>query len=76
MLRGAGDLGETLQKPVLSNAPLEKANQMNDSNHSEGHCAIDLGEEEFTVGRPHPMIDNNLRMRRLLQEAHDPEVRR
>jgi FdrA protein len=35
---------------------------------------VDLGEEEFTVGRPHPMIDNDLRMRRLLQEARDPDV--
>ncbi len=38
------------------------------------HTAVDLGEEEFTVGRPHPMIDNDLRIRRLLQEARDPEV--
>ena len=41
---------------------------------SQGHCAVDLGEEEFTVGRPHPMIDNDLRIRRLLQEARDPET--
>ncbi len=40
----------------------------------EGHCAVDLGEDEFTVGRPHPMIDNGLRIRRLMQEAADPEV--
>jgi FdrA protein len=40
----------------------------------EGHCAVDLGEDEFTVGRPHPMIDNDLRIRRLMQEASDPEV--
>jgi len=33
-----------------------------------------LGEEEFTVGRPHPMIDNDLRIRRILQEAQDPET--
>ena len=63
-----------VKKPVLSNAPLEKAQQMADSNKSTGHCAIDLGEEEFTVGRPHPMIDNDLRIRRILQEAKDPEV--
>jgi succinyl-CoA synthetase alpha subunit len=39
-----------------------------------GHYAIDLGEDEFTVGRPHPMIDNDLRIRRLTQEARDPQV--
>ena len=45
-----------------------------DSTKSHQHTAVDLGEEEFTVGRPHPMIDNDLRIRRLLQEARDPEV--
>ncbi len=45
-----------------------------DSTKSIEHTAVDLGEEEFTVGRPHPMIDNDLRIRRLLQEARDPEV--
>lgn len=63
-----------LAQPVLSNAPLDKANQMPDSTRSQGHCTVDLGEEEFTVGRPHPMIDNTLRIRRLQQEAQDAEV--
>ena len=65
---------ELLGKPVLSNAPLEESKRLPDSNLSQGHCAIDLGEEEFTVGRPHPMIDNDLRMRRILQEARDPQT--
>jgi FdrA protein len=47
---------------------------MADSTRSEKHATVDLGEEEFTVGRPHPMIDNDLRIRRILQEARDPEV--
>jgi len=38
------------------------------------HSLLDLGEDEFTVGRLHPMIDNDLRIRRLRQEAADPEV--
>jgi FdrA protein len=61
-----------LDHPVFSNAPLVPEHKMPDSNHSQGHSAIDLGEEEFTVGRPHPMIDNDLRIRRLMQEAADP----
>ena len=65
---------ELMSEPVLSNAPLDKAKTMKDSTRSEGHCTIDLGEEEFTVGRPHPMIDNDLRIRRIYQEAADPEV--
>lgn len=62
--------------PVYSNAPLptHKEWQLPDSTRSQGHTAVDLGEEEFTVGRPHPMIDNDLRIRRLMQEARDPET--
>jgi len=60
--------------PVFSNAPLHEANHLPDSNSSLRHTVVDLGEEEFTVGRPHPMIDNDLRIRRLLQEARDPET--
>jgi FdrA protein len=66
---------ELLKERVWSNAPLKQADRLPDSTRSQGHSAIDLGEEEFTVGRPHPMIDNDLRIRRLLQEAQDPQVR-
>lgn len=59
---------------VLSNVPLRKNDRLPDSTRSQGNCAVDLGEEEFTVGRPHPMIDNDLRIRRLMQEACDQEV--
>ena len=38
------------------------------------HTILDLGADEFTVGRLHPMIDQDLRLRRLRQEAADPEV--
>jgi FdrA protein len=59
---------------VWSNVPLEPRWRLPDSSRSTGHCALDLGEEEFTVGRPHPMIDYDLRVRRLRQEGADPEV--
>ncbi|HEY3312566.1 MAG TPA: acyl-CoA synthetase FdrA [Anaerolineales bacterium] len=65
---------EMLSRPVYSNAPLPGGGRLEDSTKSWQHSAVDLGEEEFTVGRPHPMIDNDLRIRRLLQEARDPEV--
>ena len=65
---------DMLVSPVHSNAPLPGGQTLPDSTKSLGHTAVDLGEEEFTVGRPHPMIDNDLRIRRLLQEARDPET--
>lgn len=65
---------DMLNTPVYSNAPLPEEKSLSDSTRSYRHTAVDLGEEEFTVGRPHPMIDNDLRIRRLMQEARDPEV--
>jgi FdrA protein len=60
---------------VWSNAPLKKGqNVLKHSLVSEENTIVDLGEDEFTVGRLHPMMDNTLRIQRLLQEASDPEV--
>ena len=35
---------------------------------------LDLGDDEFTRGRPHPMIDDRLRLDRLAQALADPGV--
>ncbi|MEC7916943.1 MAG: FdrA family protein [Actinomycetota bacterium] len=35
---------------------------------------VDLGADEFTSGRPHPMIDNTLRLERLTELAVDGSV--
>lgn len=59
---------------VWANAPLNKENKIANSLKSEEHTIIDLGEDEFTVGRLHPMMDNELRVRRILEEAKDPQV--
>jgi FdrA protein len=45
-----------------------------DPTRSAGHAVVDLGEDVFTSGRPHPMIDPTLRIDRLRHEAEDPEV--
>jgi FdrA protein len=60
--------------PLYSNAPITEDQLLKDPLHSEAHTIIDLGDEFFMVGRLHPMIDNDLRIRRLRQEASDPEV--
>ncbi|HSF82561.1 MAG TPA: acyl-CoA synthetase FdrA [Anaerolineales bacterium] len=59
---------------VYSNVPLDKEFRLGDSLVSQAHTVIDLGEDEFTVGRLHPMMDNDLRIRRLEKEANDPQV--
>ena len=59
---------------IYSNIPLKKECKLADAWKSQQHTIIDLGEDKFTVGRPHPMIDNSLRIERLKQEAADREV--
>jgi FdrA protein len=60
--------------PIWSNGPIDAQRRLPDPSRSREHTVIDLGADEFTVGRPHPMIDQDLRLRRLAMEAADPEV--
>jgi len=60
--------------PVYSNIPINPDWMLKDVWNSYRHTAIDLGDDLFTQGRPHPMIDFRLRNERILQEAADPEV--
>jgi hypothetical protein len=57
-----------------SNAPADKKYALPHGAPSRDHTAIDLGADEFTVGRPHPMIDFTARTERLLAEARDRSV--
>jgi FdrA protein len=61
-------------KSVYSNIGLSKEEKLVNSALSKEHTVLDLGDDEFTVGKPHPMIEPSLRGDRLLQEALDPEV--
>ena len=59
---------------IYGNTPLNPEFKLKDSLKSYKNTVVDLGEDEFTVGRPHPMIDYSQRNRRILEEASDPEV--
>lgn len=61
---------------VYSNVPLKPELKLEDSNKSRGHAFVDMGEDEFTaeIGKPHPMIYHELRQKRILAEAPDPET--
>jgi FdrA protein len=37
-----------------------------------GHRVVDLGDDVYTVGRPHPMIDGTVRREWIAREAADP----
>ena len=59
---------------VRSNGPLPGGLLLENPHRSRCHTVVDLGGDAFTIGRLHPMLDNELRIRRLLQEARDPET--
>ncbi len=59
---------------VYSNVPPRPSLKLPDARRSLRHSVVDLGDDEFTRGRPHPMIDPSYREERLLREAADPEV--
>ncbi|WP_052664663.1 FdrA family protein [Nitriliruptor alkaliphilus] len=57
---------------VASNVTLPGASPLTDDLDTPGHVLVDLGEDEFTLGRPHPMIDQSLRLERIAAEARRP----
>lgn len=59
---------------IFSNCPLSPELMLKDSYHSTENTCIDYGEEEFTLGRPHPVIDISVRKPAVLREANDPET--
>jgi FdrA protein len=58
--------------PIASNTPLETSWTLNADLRAPGHLMIDFGDDKLTTGRPHPMIDQTLRLERIAQEADDP----
>jgi len=58
----------------FSNIPLDRAEALADVEQSQGNTFLDMGDDYFTRGRPHPMLEPSLRIPRLLKEAVDPEV--
>jgi FdrA protein len=57
---------------ATSNTPTAGNRHLAHSTVSEGNTIIDMGDDEFTQGRPHPMIDPSQRDARIRQEADDP----
>jgi FdrA protein len=60
--------------PIQSNTPLRPEWGLPTDGSAGGHAMLDLGEEAFTDGRPHPMIDPSLRNEWALREGLDRSV--
>lgn len=59
---------------IYSNTALDPAFSLQDVENSCQHTIVDMGDDYFTDGMPHPMIDTRLRVERLKKEAMDPET--
>lgn len=67
ILRSAGE-------QVTSNVAKKAEEKITDVSTSKGNTLLDMGDDEFTKGKPHPMIEPSLRNNRILQEAKDPNT--
>ena len=60
--------------PIYSNIPLKPQWRIVEGRPIQGHYAIDFGSDEYTRGRPHPMIDPSLRLKHFQEAASDPTI--
>ena len=58
---------------ILSNAPLDPGDAL-DGDPGGAHVMLDLGDDAFTRGRPHPMIDYGPRLERIRDAAAAPDT--
>jgi len=59
---------------IYSNISLKGTKELENVEKSEKNTFLDMGDDYFTDGRPHPMIDPRLRVDRIEEEAKDNEV--
>lgn len=59
---------------VRANVVVDEQRKVHGFESVEEHLLIDLGEDEFTRGRPHPMIDQRLRLDRIRIESRTARV--
>jgi succinyl-CoA synthetase alpha subunit len=64
ILAGRGVRTTEPDRPLATRGPLE----------GEGHLIVDTGEDFYTVGKPHPMVDQTVRCALLTKTAADPAV--
>lgn len=59
---------------MYSNIPLKPEFKLENVFKSKEHTCVDFGDDDFTKGRPHPMIDPSIRVEQLEVEAKDDNV--
>jgi FdrA protein len=59
---------------IYSNIQTKPELMLPDARRSTGNTIVDLGDDLFTRGRPHPMIDPTIRTERIDREARDGQA--
>lgn len=60
---------------IYSNVAKLDKEKMENPLKSHGHNLVDLGDDLFTQGKPHPMIEPTIRLDRIIHEAKLPETK-
>jgi succinyl-CoA synthetase alpha subunit len=68
LIHAAAGIKAFSNTPTAGNLPLPNASK------SQENTIIDMGDDQFTQGRPHPMIDPTLRDLRIRDELADPST--
>ena len=71
LLRGAARVLRA-RPACRSNAPGRGRRPLDATAAMEGHVFIDMGDDDYTRGRPHPMIDPSLRNAAIRTQGADP----
>lgn len=59
---------------IYSNIAKDPKHKLTDIFNTKGHRVIDFGSDEFTQGRPHPMIDPSIRIEYFEKLASDKSI--
>lgn len=59
---------------IRSNVSHRDGEKIDGKEACRGSVLLDLGDDEFTNGRPHPMIEPSLRNGKIAEQGDDPEV--
>lgn len=59
---------------VYSNLKLDNSFVLENVEESKNNTFLDVGEDEFTVGKPHPMIDPTAKMQRVIKEVNSGQT--
>lgn len=57
-----------------SNIKFGKVHLLEDRRQSHENSLVDMGDEVFTKGKPHPVMDPSILVDRMIQEAHDKQT--